>query len=224
MGLFLMCANYKPITLKQLKALGLENIPFEYEEEIFPFYQTPLLFKSDQGLEWRSVNFGLIPKWVEDPSLVKKTYNARSETLHQKRSFQEAFQRCNFGVIPVSEFYESKYVNGRPQRWGIRRKDDQGFFIAALYEVAKIQNKVVRSAAMLTMDAVDHEMMREFHEPGPIKRSVIIIPHNQLDEWLSLKTTDIQKFVLGFPVNEFECFYCPKPKYTKNSSQLNIFE
>lgn len=66
--------------------------------------------------------------------------------------------------------------------------------------------------------------MREFHESGPIKRSLIIITHNQLDEWLSLKTIDIQKFVLGFPVNEFECFYYPKPKYTKNSSQINIFE
>lgn len=138
MGLFLMCANYKPITLNQLNALGLENIPFEYEEEIFPSYQTPLLFKSDQGLEWRSVNFGLIPKWVEDPSLVKNTYNARSETLDQKRSFQEAFQKCNFGVIPVSEFYEFKYVNGRPQRWGNSTQRWPRFFYCSF--IRSIQN------------------------------------------------------------------------------------
>ena len=74
------------------------------------------------------------------------------------------------------------------------------------------------------MDAIDHEMMREFHEPGDIKRSVIIIAHHQWDEWLSLKTPDIQKFVMGFPVQEFECFYCPKSKLAKDSPQLNIFE
>lgn len=129
---FFMCANYKPITLKQLEALGLVHISFEYEEEVYPSYQTPLLFKSEQGLEWRSVNFGLIPKWAEDQSSVKYTYNARNETLHQKRSFQESFQKYKFGVIPVSEFYEAKYLNGRPQRWGVRRIDGQGFFIAVL--------------------------------------------------------------------------------------------
>lgn len=221
---FFMCANYKPITLKQLEALGLVHISFEYEEEVYPSYQTPLLFKSEQGLEWRSVNFGLIPKWAEDQSSVKYTYNARNETLHQKRSFQESFQKYKFGVIPVSEFYEAKYLNGRPQRWGVRRIDGQGFFVAVLYEIAKIQGVVVRSATMLTMNAIDHEMMREFHEPGDVKRSVIIIPHDQLDEWLSLKTTDIQKFVKGFPVQEFECFYCPKSRHAKDSMQLNIFE
>lgn len=219
-----MCANYKPITLKQLEALGLTHIPFDYEDEIYPSYQTPLLFKSHHCLEWRSVNFGLIPKWADDQSAVKYTYNARNETLHEKRSFQDAFQKCQFGVIPVSEFYEAKYINGRPQRWGVRRRDGQGFYIAALYEIAKIQGGVIRSAAMLTMDAIDHEMMREFHEPADVKRSVMIIPHDQLDEWLSLKTTDIQKFASGFPVDEFECFYCPKSRHAKDSPQLNIFE
>lgn len=94
-------------------------------------------------------------------------------------------------------------------------------FYCGLIEIAKIQGVVVRSA---TMNAIDHEMMGEFHEPGDVKRSVIIIPHDQLDEWLSLKTTDIQKFVKGFPVQEFECFYCPKSRHAKDSMQLNIFE
>jgi putative SOS response-associated peptidase YedK len=113
-----MCANFKPITLEQIQALGLPNIQFEYVEEVFPSFSTPLLFESEQGLEWRSVNFGLVPKWATDLEIAKKTYNARNETLLEKRSFQEAFQRCKFGVIPVTEFYEAKYINGRPQRWG----------------------------------------------------------------------------------------------------------
>lgn len=51
MGLFFMCANHKSNTLKQLKALDVENIIFEYEQEIFHSYKTLLLFKSDQNLE-----------------------------------------------------------------------------------------------------------------------------------------------------------------------------
>ena len=56
-----MCANYKPLTIEQSKQLELPLIPFEYTEEVYPSYKTPLLFKSDHGLEWREVLFGLVP-------------------------------------------------------------------------------------------------------------------------------------------------------------------
>jgi putative SOS response-associated peptidase YedK len=219
-----MCANFKPLTLLQVQQLGLPNIPFEYVEEVYPNYALPLLFKSDLGLEWRSVNFGLIPKWAEDKSFGQKTYNARNETLLEKPSFSEAAQKAKFGVIPVTEFYESKYFDGKPQRWGVRRRDGQAFYIAALYEIVKIGEEIIRSATMLTMDAIDHAMMKDFHEPGSVKRSVIVIPHARLDDWLNLKIPNLQSFVEGFPVEEFECSHVPKPKVEKKSPQLNFFD
>lgn len=219
-----MCANYKPIQREQIAALGLPSIPFEYPDEVYPLYDTPLLFHSPRGLEWRSVKFGLIPKWAEDTEIAKRTYNARNETLHEKRSFQEAFLKCKFGVIPVTEFYESMYINGRPQRWGVRRKDKQAFYIATLYDITKIHGEIYRSATMLTMDARDHAMMKEFHEPGEVKRSVIVIPHQRMQEWLSLDQPHIQSFVEGFPVDEFESFYHPKSHKPENKAQLSMFD
>ena len=182
-----MCANFKPITLEQVKQLELPLVSFAYEEEVYPSYKTPLLFKSEQGLEWREVLFGLVPKWAEDLNISKHTYNARHETIFQKPSFQESANKCKFGVIPVTEFYESKYTNNKPQRWAVKRKDGRAFYIAALYEIRKLNDKIIRSSAMLTMDAIDHPMMKDFHEPGDVKRSVVVIPHEQLDEWLTLK-------------------------------------
>lgn len=217
-----MCANFKPITLDQLQSLNLPPIPFEYEDEVYPSFQTPLLFQSAESLEWRLVNFGLIPKWATNKADIKFTYNARNETLLEKRSFQESLMKFKFGVIPVTEFYEAKYINGRPQRWGVRRKDGQAFFIASLYEIAQIENEIIRSACMITMNAIDHEMMKEFHEPGDVKRSVIIIPHERITEWLNHKSIDIQTFVDGFPVDEYECFYCPKPSIHHHTNQLSF--
>ena len=46
-----MCANFKPLTLKQLQDLKLPDISFEYPEEVYPGYDLPLLFKSPEGLE-----------------------------------------------------------------------------------------------------------------------------------------------------------------------------
>ncbi|WP_010116167.1 SOS response-associated peptidase [Acinetobacter sp. P8-3-8] len=220
-----MCANYKPISVNQVEQLGLPLIPFAYEEEIFPSFQTPLLFRSNQGLEWRLVNFGLVPKWAEDKEVAKHTYNARNETVMEKPSFSEAFSKCQFGVIPVSEFYESKYINGKPQRWAVRRKDGQAFYIAALYEITRLKSgEIVRSATMLSMDAHHHEMMKDFHEPRTDKRSIVVIPQHRLEEWLTLKQPNILSFIEGFPVEEFECFYCPKPRHNKNTRQISIFD
>ncbi|MCF9035412.1 SOS response-associated peptidase family protein [Acinetobacter nectaris] len=218
-----MCANFKPITRLQIEQLGLPQITFSYADEVYPMGELPFLFHSGSGFEWREVLFGLVPKWATDEQISKKTYNARQETLLQKPSFQQALQRYKFGVIPVTEFYESKYIDGKPQRWGVRRKDGQAFFIAALYEICQINEKIIRSSTMLTMDAIDHPMMKDFHEPGNIKRSVIVIPHHRILEWLTLKTVNISSFIEGFPVNEFECLHVPKAKLVKETPQLNMF-
>lgn len=127
-------------------------------------------------------------------------------------------------MIPVTEFYESKYIENKPQRWGVRRQDGRAFFIAALYEIAKIDQQIIRSASMLTMDAIDHPMMRDFHEPGDVKRSVIVIPQQHLQAWLNWKNPNLQAFVEGFPVEEFICQHVPKEKMIKLSPQLNMFE
>lgn len=220
-----MCANYKPLTIEQSKQLELPLIPFEYAEEVYPSYKTPLLFKSDHGLEWREVLFGLVPKWSEDINISKHTYNARHETIFQKPSFQDAAYKCKFGVIPVSEFYESKYIENKPQRWGVRRKDGKAFYIAALYEIRKLNDQIIRSAAMLTMNAIDHPMMKDFHEPGDVKRSVVVIPDTRLDDWLSLKQPyQLNEYMKGFPVEEFECSHVPKARIEKITPQLNMFD
>lgn len=219
-----MCANFKPITLSQLKSQNLPEISFEYPEEVYPNYDLPLLFKSEQGLEWRKVNFGMVPKWAADISIALKTYNARNETLYQKPTFINAISKCKFGVIPVSEFYESMYIDNKPQRWSVKRKDGEAFYIAALYDICRQGDEIVRSSTMITMDAIQHEMMKHFHEPGNVKRSVIVIPHARLEEWLSWKSPNIQSFVQGFPVDEFECAHAPKIKIEKISPQLNFFD
>jgi len=219
-----MCANFKPLTLEQWIELKLPEIPFDYLEEVYPNYDFPLLFKSEQGLEWRKVHFGMIPNWADDTSIALKTYNARNETLLQKASFINAVSKCNFGVIPVSEFYESMYIDNKPQRWGVRRKDGKAFYIAALYDICRKGELIIRSSTMITMNAIDHPMMKEFHKTGDVKRSVVVIPESRLDEWLNWKSSNIQSFVQGFPEEEFECSHVPKIKVEKISPQLNFFD
>lgn len=38
----------------------------------------------------------------------------------------------------------------------MRRKDGEAFFIAAIYEICRLDGDIIRSAAMITMDASHH--------------------------------------------------------------------
>jgi len=51
-----------------------------------------------------------------------------------------------------------------------------------------------------------------------------VIPHDRLEEWLSLESPDISSFIEGFPVEEFECSHVPKEKIIKPTPQLSMFD
>jgi len=56
---------------------------------------------------WREAmagSFGLIPHWAKDPSLAKKTYNARSETVASKPSYRDAWRLGRRCIIPAEAF------------------------------------------------------------------------------------------------------------------------
>ena len=44
---------------------------------------------------------------------------------------------------------------------------------------------VLHSYTMLTINADEHPMMKQFHKPTDEKRMVVILPEGQYDEWLS---------------------------------------
>lgn len=214
-----MCANFKPITAEQCAELSLPKIDFAYDVDIYPCASgTPLLFQApDQSWQWRQVMFGLVPKWAEDLKIARHTYNARYETIFSKPSYLEAANKFQFGVVAVDQFYETKIVDGKAQRWAVRRKDGKAIFIAALYQIGRVENDILRSAALLTMNADQHTMMREFHSYKDEKRSVIVIPEEKLALWLAHKQVNMQVFLNPFPVDEFETFYAPRENRVKQS-------
>lgn len=61
----------------------------------------------EQGREWVSLHWGLIPFWSKDKKIGYRTINARAETVDTKPSFRAAFKyrRC---LIPE---YSKKLSN-----------------------------------------------------------------------------------------------------------------
>ena len=76
-----------------------------------------------------SVRWGLVPSWASDLSVGNRLINARAETVTQRDSFRDAFERR--GCLVVADgFYEWRRAAKRRQPIFIRLKCDRAFGFA----------------------------------------------------------------------------------------------
>lgn len=134
--------------------------------EIVPFSRATL---------WRM--FGLLPHFAAEEKYGKRTYNARSETVHKLPSFRpawEAQQRC---IVPAESVFEPNYETGKAVRWRISQEADIPFGIAGLYRRWRDPKggPPIFTFTMLTVNADTHPFYKRFHKPGEEKRMPIFL-------------------------------------------------
>lgn len=208
----MMCANFEAIRKHRAYLLKLQESQLEFPEDIFPSYDSPLIFSNKNKIEWRLVKFGLLPKWAKDTKIMRHTYNARTETIQEKPAFKNAWFNSQFALIPVEKIFEPKYINQKPHWFGISRADGLPFTVAAIYENAMLNGQQVRSMSMLTINATHHPFMNQFHAAEDEKRSIIVIPDEYREAWLNCNFKEAAQFF--FPMRD-EFIAQPKIKIPK---------
>lgn len=130
------------------------------------------------------LRWGLIPPWAEDMSIGYKMINARAETLHEKPSYRNAYQkkRC---LIVADSFYEWKKIDQKtktPMR--IQLKNSRLFAMAGLWENWRSQEGTsIYSCSVITTTA--NSLVTDIHDRMP----VILKPEDE-KIWLDQKITD----------------------------------
>jgi putative SOS response-associated peptidase YedK len=185
-----VCTNFTPTKKGQWvkEKLGVE-LPADYPAESYPGFAAPVVVKSHQTgrVACGLAKFGLIPSWAKDDKIARHTYNARSETAAEKPSYRNAWRHRQFGLVLVDNFYEPSYESGKAVRWKIELTSGQPFGIACLWDrwTDPTSGELVVSFSMLTVNADEHQVMRQFHKPGDEKRTPVIIAPELHDQWLS---------------------------------------
>jgi putative SOS response-associated peptidase YedK len=123
------------------------------------------------------LRWGLIPSWAKDPSIGRRLFNARAETLAEKPSFKNAFKnhRC---LIPASGFYEWTGEKGKKQaiRFGLR--SGEPFAFAGLYETwHPPAGEAIRACTIVTTEP--NGLIAPFHDRMPV-----ILPQTAGRLWL----------------------------------------
>lgn len=138
-----------------MKAYRLSSIPnLSPRYNIAPSQQVAVVRQQNGGdRELNFLQWGLIPSWSKDPAIGYKMINARSETVHEKPSFKQAFlaRRC---IIPASGFYEWEKVGKEKIPHYIHLRDGDIMSLAGLWERWKSpEGKELETCTILTTAA-----------------------------------------------------------------------
>ena len=147
-------------------------------------------------------SFGLIPSWSKDTTIARRTYNARSETVHEKPSYRDAWRQARHCIIPAEAIYEPDWRTGRAVATRISRADGLPMGIAGLWASWKTpQGDLLYSYTMLTINADEHEFMRRYHKPEEEKRMVVILNEGSYGDWLHASAAESRAFLRQFPAD-----------------------
>lgn len=208
-----MCAHYDPQTdpARLHTYFGVDDLPLGLKPSLWPGYLGPFLRKhafadvGDEAVPLRELlvgSFGMIPRWAPDTTIARKTYNARSETVHERPSFKEAWGKAQHCIIPAEAIYEPDWRSGRSVPTRISRADGKPMGIAGLWSAWKNPaGQIIHSYTMLTINADQHPFMRQFHKPDDEKRTVVILHEAHYDAWLQAPVKDSRDFLYPFPAD-----------------------
>lgn len=201
-----MCGRYSLTTPPEAMArlfritAPLPNLPPRYN--IAPTQDAPVvrpLVEGPMGRALAMLRWGLVPHWSVAPDSRYSMFNARAETVAEKRAFRQAFRqrRC---LVPADGFYEWRKEGGRKQPYHIRLKGGGLFAFAGLWEYWRGAETIIESFAIIVTDA--NALLRPIHERMPV-----ILHGADHDAWLDAGSTgpeDAKALLRPFPADEME--------------------
>jgi putative SOS response-associated peptidase YedK len=136
------------------------------------------------------LRWGLVPNWAREISGAP-LINARAETLGEKASFKQAFERRRCLVL-ADGFYEWQKVGPAPHKeklaWRFLRQDGEAFAMAGLWDVWQAPDGTrIESFAIVTTAA--NELVAPVHDRMP----VIFPDAESADGWLARPSPELLK-------------------------------
>lgn len=181
---------------------ALYDFDFHYFYRAFSNPRIPVIPQHDTEVA-HLMQWGLIPSWARDPEqagkIRKGTYNARSESLHVKPSFRDAFRRGRCLVI-AHGYFEWQLVGGKRVPWYIRMKDDQPFVFAGLSDQWKnpLDGELLRTFSIITTEA--NPLLAKIHNTK--LRMPAILPPGLEQEWIREELPPGEAKALLVPLDE----------------------
>jgi putative SOS response-associated peptidase YedK len=173
-----MCGRFTLRSVDRIRlALG-NRINFDFVPPRYNIAPTQPVITVVSPEEAREMVWGLIPSWSKEP---KPIINARAETLDNKASFSESFQRRRC-LILADGFYEWRRTGKARQAFYFQMKDGRAFAFAGIWDRWRKNETSIKSCAIITTAA--NELLEPVHDRMPV-----ILPEDKYELWLDEKVS-----------------------------------
>lgn len=197
-----MCGRYTlaagPPELVEAFDVPLPDFELHERYNIAPGQMAPVVAEDRRGRRMGLLTWGLIPGWQDEPR--KPLINARSESVSQRASFREAFERRRC-LVPADGFYEWKREGERKAPFWIHPSGGGLLSFAGVWERWSRPGAEPRHTyAILTMPASAD--VAPIHDRMPV-----VIQPSDREAWLD-RGTDAQAalaILRRTPEPDFEC-------------------
>lgn len=213
-----MCSHYQ--TLKEFDKLrrlypGLTEPDDAWRPDMWPKYpglflrRPPELESRDEAvppLEAIVGRWGLVSSMTKADSLPKalklSTFNARSEGAAKSFTFGHAWRKRQKCLIPAESFFEPDWRSGKAIPTRFARTDGEPMMIAGLWDRYRdAAGAWQESYTMLTINADQHELLRNFHRPNDEKRMVVVLSEGAYQDWLDAPVEETHNFLNPYPAD-----------------------
>lgn len=221
-----MCVDFDPPSKAQLAdSYDVEPPAIEWKPEVWQDYAAPIIISEGGSRKALGATYGFIPKDKQPPSIRLTTMNARAETVGELKSYKKAWATSQLCLVPLTGFYEPNYESGKAIRWRIRLTNEKPFAVAGIWRSwDEDTNNPRHSFAQLTINADDHPFMSRFHKSGDEKRSLVILPKKDWDEWLNCKNPEFARTLMRpFPSELMTGEATPLPPRKRSTPQQDMF-
>jgi len=190
-GRFTLKQPPRRINIINFDDFDLPTLPPRYN--IAPTQDVLTVVERENSREARMLQWGLIPFWSKEP---KGIINARVETIAEKASFNESFQkrRC---LIFADGFYEWERSGKISQPYYFQLKDGEPFAFAGVWDKWRANDRVITSCAIITTKA--NKLLSTIHTRMPV-----ILPPELYDFWLNedSREPELKEILMPFPASE----------------------
>jgi putative SOS response-associated peptidase YedK len=191
-----MCGRFTLKRSDRIKVGGLNHFDlddFIPRYNIAPSQDILTVVEGASAREARLLQWGLIPSWSKE---AKGIINARVETIEDKPSFKESFERRRC-LILADGFYEWERNGKISQPYYFQMKDGAPFAFAGIWDRWRSGDRSITSCAIITTTA--NELLAEIHTRMPV-----ILRPESYDLWLNenSRAADLKDLLVPFPATE----------------------
>jgi len=202
-----MCGRYtlaKPLQeIEELVGDIRNEVPLIPRYNVAPS-QPILTVLNRQPRDLTFTQWGLVPRWVKDPSMGSRMINARSETIAEKPAFKSSFKyhRC---LLLADGFFEWRKVEGQEYKTPmyIRLRSCEPFAFAGIYaDWQGPDGSEITTSAIITTSP--NRLVSRIHNRMPV-----ILARDHMKAWMdpSLeKLTELEHVFAPYPDTEMEAY------------------